>query len=58
MEIELKEKRTLITGGSGGIGSALTTAFAKAGAEVCFTWGDSARYRVDAAPGRPKISIL
>lgn len=38
MEIELKEKRTLITGGSGGIGRALTTAFVAAGANVCFTY--------------------
>lgn len=41
MEISLKEKRTLITGGSGGIGSAITEAFAAAGAKVCVGYHSS-----------------
>ncbi len=43
MEIDLKGKRVLVTGGSGGIGSAIVKLYAAAGAEVCVAYyGDSA----------------
>lgn len=38
MEISLKGERTIITGGSGGIGSALSRTFAAAGAKVCVSY--------------------
>jgi len=42
MDISIKDKRALITGGSGGIGSAIAEVFAKAGAKVCVSYHSSA----------------
>lgn len=40
--ISLSGKRALVTGGSRGIGAAIATAFAEGGADVAFTYRDSA----------------
>ena len=38
MDINIEGKRVIVTGGSGGIGSAIVNTFAKAGAKVCVSY--------------------